>query len=313
MLLDTKIDKLQERKSELQEQIKAYKKSLQQISKELKDLEETKAVFQAEENLETTVTKQDLYDMVEKLKTDHPKNEWILTLHDTPLKPEEQEFYQQTIDIKGLCSRYRLVVDLYYDYSKIESATIDAMSSSDGYQRETTILRYDPDKEDCKISFDQLLDKYIELRNKYINNDTMPKDSLIPIDTYYEAKKSRARVSKYLAVIRQKDDLCLLDEFAQQNSLNICGYYQALNVLNKEQLHELATVIRENKEQVFRWMLSFKWKNQMKPKVEFDMTPVFKMFKKYNVPFRTARGCSGYGKHHWCEFTLDGRMYEVER
>lgn len=312
-MITTKIDKLKARKTKLQEQIKKHKQALQDVTQKLVILEEKQAAIVVSENLKTNVTKQDLYNILEELKSNHPKNGWIVTLHDTPLKPEEKEFYQQRIDIKNLYSRYSLVVDLYCDYSKVESATIDAMSSSDGYQREKTILRYDSDKEDCKVSFDELLDKYIQLRNKYIHNDTTSKDGLIPIDTYYEAKKSRARVNKYLTVIRQKDDLSLLDEFAQQNSLNICGYYQQLSALNKEQLHELATAIRQNKEQVFRWMLSFKWKDQVKVKVEFDMTPVFKVFKKHGVPFRTASFCSGYGRHHWCEFTLDGRKYEVER
>ena len=311
MLLDTKIDKLQERKSELQEQIKAYKKSLQQISKELKELEETKAVFQAEENLETELTIEDLYNKLEEIKASKADDTWI-TLHVTPLKPEEKDFYQERIDISNLANRYTLLICLSYDYSRVRMAYIQSMASKDNSTSQTSVMYYYDDSKD-KIDLDTLLRKYIKLRNNYINNDTMPKDSLIPMYAYYEAKKCRTSVMRYLTVIKQKDDLSLLDEFAQQNSLNICGYYQQLSALNKEQLHELANVIRENKEQVFRWMISFKWKNQMKAKSEFDMTPVFKLFKKYNVPFRAPSHCSGYGKHHWCEFTLDGRKYRVER
>ena len=164
-----------------------------------------------------------------------------------------------------------------------------------------------------EINLNKVFEKYVQLRNEYLKEKTEYKDSLIPTKIYTKKNLNSKKLQKYLNVIKQKGDFSLLNSFAEEFDLNTGAYYHSLTNLSKEQLHEIAQIIRDNKEQLFRWSLSYKWKDQMKAKVQFDMTTIFKIFKKYKVYIATPTNCGeANGGYRYCKFTLDGRKYGAE-
>lgn len=308
--LEKEIKSLKDKKVKLNEQVKNTKKELQAVTEKLAELENKKEILINEANLNTQITVQDLWDKFNNLdyKKDF-KDGWGV-FHTTPLKQKDLEFYKDKVSIKNL--KHRFAITLYVhdrpEGVSVRHACLRAFADKDGSCAETTIINQDY----TSIDLDTLFNKYVNLRNQYINENIEYNSTLIPMKVYWEHKKRYADLNKYLKVIRQKDDFDLLNSFAQEFDVNTRYYYICLGRLNKEQLHEIAQSFRDNKEQFFRWNLSSKWKNQMKAKVEFDMTPIFTTFKKYNVNVNTPQRCSGFGGHYNHQFTLDGRKYEAQ-
>ena len=295
--IEKEIKDLKAKRADLNNKIKETKNSLQEVNDKINELENKKELIANEENLNTEVTVEYLWDKFNNLDFNKNFKDYDCLFHVTPLKQIDLEFYKDKIHIRDLKYRYCIHISGNKTANGIElwSVNLNSMNGNNLYCYNHQIISQEQYKKN--IDLDKVFEKYVQLRNEYLKDETKHINNLIPIKIYVEDKLKYADIGHYLNVIRNKGDYGVLNSFAREFNIDTGGYYMSLNKLNKEQLHEIAQTIRDNKEQLFRWSLSSKWKNQMNAKVEFGMTPIFKIFKKHNVYIATPAGCVGNGKH----------------